>query len=111
MYVALWMALIFTLSSVPDLRSGFQPLWDLVLRKIAHAGEFAVLAWLVFRALRKHDVSLTIAGAWSVVVTVVYAASDEYHQTFVPGRNGSLLDVAVDSAGGLAGALIVMRRR
>ena len=49
--VVLWAAVIFAFSSVPDLGTGLGT-WDLVLRKIAHAGEFAVLGALLLRALR-----------------------------------------------------------
>lgn len=109
--VMAWMAAIFALSSVPDLRSGFQPLWDLVLRKFAHAAEYAILGWLLQRAFRQHAMSGTRASVLSIVVTAAYAISDEFHQTFVQGRRGALLDVITDSAGGLVGALLPLRRR
>ncbi|MEJ7824834.1 MAG: VanZ family protein [Solirubrobacteraceae bacterium] len=101
------MALIFALSATPDLSSGLGT-WDLVLRKIAHVAIFAVL-WL----------SLTRACQWRRPVTmtavaVLYAASDELHQTFVSGRHGSPLDVAIDAFGigaaVLAWALTARRR-
>jgi VanZ family protein len=41
------------------------------------------------------------------VVSVLYAASDEYHQTFVPGRNGTPVDVGVDAVGALVALLVV----
>ena len=107
--VVLWMALIFWLSSIPDLRSGFQPLWDLVLRKFAHAGEYAVLGWLSYRAFAINGVSRNRAVAYAVAIGVLYAASDEYHQTFVPGRNGAFLDASVDAWGALVGVLVRVR--
>jgi VanZ family protein len=94
--VLVWAALIFALSSVPDLGSGLGG-WDLVLRKIAHAAEFAVLGALLVRAVRM---------PWlAVVLGVLYAVSDELHQTLVPGREGSVLDVAIDAAGVLCGVV------
>ncbi len=101
------MALIFALSSVPDLRSGLPPLWDAVLRKLAHAGEYAILAWLFFRALRSQGVDSEFAAILGLVFSVVYAISDEVHQTFVPGRNGALLDVVIDALGASIAALVV----
>ena len=95
--VVLWAAVIFAFSSVPDLGTGLGT-WDLVLRKIAHAAEFAVLGALLLRALRDERAALA-AG-------VAYAVSDELHQHFVPGRVGSPLDVAIDAVGVAAGVLL-----
>ena len=92
--VVAWAALIFALSSVPDLGTGLGG-WDLVLRKLAHAAEYAVLGALLVRAL---------GGPWvAVALGVAYAISDEIHQSFVPGRAGSPLDVALDAVGVAAG--------
>lgn len=107
--VVIWMALIFTLSSIPDLRSGLQPLWDAILRKLAHATEYGILAWLFFRPLRRHGIDGGFAAILAVVLSVVYAVSDEFHQTFVPGRSGAGLDVVIDSLGASIGGLIVSR--
>ncbi|HEV2060408.1 MAG TPA: VanZ family protein [Solirubrobacteraceae bacterium] len=101
------MALIFALSATPDLSSGLGT-WDVVLRKIAHVAIFAVL-WL----------ALARAADWrrplvATVIAVLYAASDEIHQSFVAGRDGSPLDVAIDCVGiGLAALawLLTARRR
>jgi VanZ family protein len=98
--VVLWAAVIFAFSAVPDLGTGLGT-WDLVLRKIAHACEFAVLGALLMRALRDERAAFA-AG-------VAYAISDEVHQLFVAGRHGSPLDVAIDSAGVAAGVLLWRR--
>jgi VanZ family protein len=88
--VVAWAAVIFVLSSLSDLGTGLGT-WDLVLRKLAHTAEFALLGLLLARALRRDWVAIA-AG-------VAYAVSDELHQTFVPGRVGSPLDVAIDAVG------------
>ena len=88
--VVVWAGLIFALSSIPDLGTGLGT-WDLVLRKVAHAAEFAVLGLLLLRALGREVAALTLG--------IAYAASDELHQHFVPGRQGSVLDVLLDSVG------------
>ena len=98
--VVLWATVIFAFSSVPDLGTGLGT-WDLVLRKIAHACEFAVLGALLLRALRDERAALA-AG-------VAYAISDEVHQMFVPGRVGSPLDVAIDFVGIAVGVLLWRR--
>ena len=87
--VVLWGAVIFAFSSVPDLGTGLGT-WDLVLRKLAHAGEFAVLGALLMRAFATERAALALG--------IAYAVSDELHQHFVPGRVGSVLDVLIDAA-------------
>jgi VanZ family protein len=102
-----WAALIFAFSSVPDLGTGLGA-WDLVLRKLAHAVEFAVLGGLLARALAAPAVAVAVAAG------MLYAVSDELHQTLVPGREGSMRDFAIDAAGVLAGVVawhVVARRR
>lgn len=90
-----------------------------LLRKVAHFVEFAVLSVLLWRALAGRD-----AGEWrwktaglALLWTAVYAASDEFHQMFVPTRLASVKDVLIDTAGGAAALVItsvihrVVRRR
>jgi VanZ family protein len=84
------MAVIFFLSAQPDLNSGLGG-WDTVLRKIAHMAEFGLLWWLWRRALGH--------GGAAVVITLAYAATDEFHQHFVQGRHGSPVDWLIDAAG------------
>lgn len=98
--VALWAGLIFGLSSIPDLGTG-PGTWDLVLRKIAHAAEYAVLALLLLRAVERKGPAAAVA--------IAYAASDEIHQAFVPGRQAALRDVFIDAAGVLLGIYVVPR--
>lgn len=101
------MALIFFLSAQPDLNSGLG-VWDAIGRKIVHFAIFGGLWWLWDRALN-HDYPLIAAA-----ITVLYAVSDEYHQTFVEGRHGAPRDVLIDSAGVLAAWLLsrwLARRR
>ena len=86
------MAGIFFLSAQPDLNSGLG-LVDLVGRKVLHALEYGALWWLWLRALGFRRPFLAAA------IAIVYAISDEYHQTFVHGRHGSAADVGVDAAG------------
>ncbi|MBI4093311.1 MAG: VanZ family protein [Candidatus Kerfeldbacteria bacterium] len=107
--VVLWMAVIFTLSSIPDLKSGLQPLWDLILRKIAHVVEFAVLGWLTFRAFEVSGLPRTRAVVLAAVLSAGYAGTDEWHQTLVAGRHGAPIDAAIDLVGVLSG--LAIRRR
>ena len=98
--VVAWALLIFSLSSVPHLGTDLG-VWDTILRKLAHTFEYAVLGALLARALRRPGLAFVLA--------VLYAASDELHQTFVPGRHGSPVDVVIDSVGIALGILAWQR--
>ncbi len=92
--------MIFAFSSVAHLGTGLGT-WDLVLRKLAHFAEFAVLGALLMRAVDR---------LWlAVVVGSLYAMTDELHQAFVDGRVASPLDWTIDTAGVLAGVLLYAR--
>ncbi|MEI6674057.1 MAG: VanZ family protein [Verrucomicrobiota bacterium] len=79
-----------------------------LFRKCMHLTEFAVLAGLLWWALR--HTKGTAAGPWQwsdagqvLILVVLYAASDEIHQAFIPSRTGRFSDVLVDTAGGAIG--------
>ena len=78
---------------------------QLVVRKCAHLTEYAILAALLFRALRMFGVALLVAA--------VYAALDEFHQSFVASRTASPWDVGVDCVGAALGLVIcsLIRKR
>ena len=114
--LALWapplalMAVIFVLSAQPELSSGLGPV-DVVLRKLVHMAVYGLLVFLWWRALREVAPSRA-ALVLALVVSLAYAASDEYHQSFVEGRHGTPLDVAIDAAGmAVAAALVPARPR
>jgi VanZ family protein len=98
--VVLWAGLIFGLSSIASLGTGLGT-WDLVLRKLAHTMEYAVLGLLLMRALGSEPAAFA-AG-------VAYAVTDEVHQHFVRGRHGAAYDVAIDAFGVLLGVLTLRR--
>jgi VanZ family protein len=93
------MGLIFFLSAQPDLPHAPGPWFDTLLKKVGHALAFGTLAWLYLRALRGRFTAVTTLRLVSAGLAMLYAVSDEYHQTFVPGRKGRLFDVGVDTAG------------
>jgi len=128
--VLLWMVVIFSASS--DAHSYehssrlFEPLlhWlfpsmsqanvDIIhhiFRKCAHLTEYAILAMLLWRALH---VSKNQLPAWSwpkvggtLLLVFLFAASDEFHQSFVPTRTPLFSDVLIDTAGGAIGLLVL----
>ena len=103
--VAGWMALIFFLSSQPQLPSAPDPWADLIFKKGAHFTVYAVLAVLFRRGLPPSR----WIWALSWVLTLLYAASDEWHQSFVPGRHPQLTDVLIDVCGATTGLWIFWR--
>ncbi len=100
--VVLWAAVIFAFSSVPNLATDLG-VWDTILRKCAHASEYAVLAVLLFRALGRNRPAFLIGFA--------YAITDELHQAFVGGRHASPFDVSMDAAGLALGLLVLHATR
>jgi VanZ family protein len=109
--VVAWMALIFFLSSqsrLPDLSPSFS---DALQDILGHFLAYGALALLVVWALEAFGVSRP--ALWTLVVVLLYALSDEFHQSFVPGRHPDLFDIATDVAGALVALalLAVVRLR
>lgn len=77
------------------------------VRKAAHMTEYAILAVSVFFALTFWTNTEKMLYFFTVVISCVYAASDEFHQLFVPGRSGMPSDVLVDSLGVLAAVIVI----
>jgi VanZ family protein len=100
----LWMGAIFFLSDQP--KSGIPSFgfWDALIKKGSHFLAYAVLAYLALRVTS----GVKRPYLWAFLITALYAMSDEYHQTFIPGRNGTVMDVLIDSLGGLT-ALFSLR--
>lgn len=79
---------------------------QLIIRKFSHLSEYAVLATLLWRALRggtnlRLKMSILFAAAW--IACAVFAAGDEFHQSFVPSREASPIDVLIDIGGAFVG--------
>lgn len=128
-----WMAFIFHLYSQPAYQSNklsrqvtevivetiekvapeIASHWDLremnhFIRKNAHFISYSVLGALVMNALyQKGYRKVPLA----LLLCVLYAVSDEIHQTFVPGRGGNLIDVVLDSVGSLIGIGLYLKVR
>ena len=108
--VALWMSVIFALSAQSHLPSAPKPLLDLLMKKGAHFSGYAALALLVWRALEWR----WRAWIWAWLVAVLYAVSDEYHQSFVANRHPQATDVLIDACGAALALLVawlLLRRR
>lgn len=103
------MAVIFWFSAQPDLSTGLG-LADFIARKFVHAGEYALLCLLWWRALRTVMPGNRALLA-AVAISAGYGVTDELHQTTVTGRNGSPVDVLIDTLGASLAAALVYRRR
>lgn len=85
----------------------------LAFRKLGHVSEYFVFGGLLCRALRNRHTS---SGAFhrfsvSILITMVYAISDEWHQSFVPSRTASGVDVLIDTIGGICGHVVFLFAR
>jgi VanZ family protein len=100
----LLMAAIFVLSAQPDLGTDLGAV-DLVGRKLVHMTEYGLL-WLLWHG------ALRWRAPWvAAAIALGYAAADELHQTFVAGRHGTPVDVAIDGVGIAIAALLLHRAR
>ena len=129
----LWMSAIFLVSADQDsvshssriieplVRWLFPALSDaavgtsvLVARKCAHVTEYAFCAILIWRAVRQHGRQDRRPwnwheAKWALAIVFAYACTDELHQRFVPGRQGTFHDVLLDTLGGMFGLLVLWR--
>ena len=108
--VLLYVTLIFTLSSIQNLRiPDFPGLTD----KLVHAAEYGVLGFLMVRALRGTNVVATSvpAALIAVLVGLLVALADELYQAYVPGRISDPADYAVDALGLAVSAIVFLLLR
>jgi VanZ family protein len=102
----LLMGIIFLFSAQPSLDSGLGAI-DFAGRKLIHFAEFGLLCFLWWRLLRTSaDPGRAVLVAF--LLSSLFAASDEFHQSFVEGRSATAVDWAIDSAGA---ALVALRLR
>ncbi|MSU00233.1 VanZ family protein [Tissierella pigra] len=127
--VIFWMALIFYLSSQPVQQSNglskkitkvvvdtiekIVPKAELnpkrvnhILRKNAHFFAYLLLGILVMSMLKIAKVHITKAVILALIICIIYAISDEFHQLFVPGRGAQIKDVIIDTAGAITGIIL-----
>lgn len=94
-----WSGVIFAFSAMPTLPSATKIWWDYLLKKSAHITEYFILFLFTYKALKPR-----VKRPYLIAFTYcfLYAASDEFHQSFVPGRHPSPLDVGFDTIGATA---------
>lgn len=107
--VLLWAAFIFALSAQPSLPHPARlfNIADEVGDYASHAAAFAILAGLSWYALRAYSLRRPeTARLAALIFSALYAASDEFHQSFVPGRTASVWDWLADCVG--AGLMLIL---
>lgn len=98
---AVWAVFIFFFSSLPVVKTT-QIYWqDFVLKKTAHMIEYGVFAILIYRALKVSGIKKSNAALFAILAAVIYGATDEYHQSFTPGREPRVRDVVFDTIGAI----------
>jgi len=108
--VLLWMGAIFVLSAQSSLPRAPQEPLDLVLKKLGHFGEYAILGVLLLRALAPRTPPLGRPSRRrrlaAMALAAVYALTDEVHQSLVPARGPSVFDVGIDILGAAVGVTL-----
>ena len=115
-----WMCVIFYMSNQPanisdsqsfkvmsilgnfniDVNGIFGELANFVVRKCAHFLEYMILGFLIMNVVRMYYV-FKVSSIISILGVFLYACTDEFHQLYVPGREGAFRDVMIDTCGGL----------
>lgn len=80
----------------------------LVIRKSAHALIYSLLGFLLMGSFSLYELKSKTRLVVSLLIGLIYAASDEWHQTFVPGRSGKITDVAIDFGGLIIGICLML---
>jgi VanZ family protein len=109
----LFMAIIFIASSTTGSDIPNFGIIDFVVKKGGHLTGYALLGAAFFHAIGRENSARRRWIAIAAILVVLYAVSDEWHQSFTPGRNPSARDVFIDTIGGLLGitVLLVFRKR
>jgi VanZ family protein len=78
-----------------------------IIRKCGHLTEYFILSMLILRGIRAGEKGLYLRWVLiTILIVACYAALDEYHQSFVPGRTAAVGDVLIDTTGGIAAQLV-----
>src|SRR5271169_6978927 len=78
-----------------------------IIRKCGHLTEYFILSMLILRGIRAGEKGMHLRWALvTILIVACYAALDEYHQSFVPGRTAAVGDVLIDTCGGIAAQIV-----
>jgi len=108
----LMMSAIFAFSSIPSAEVPTFGVMDFIVKKGGHALGYGLLALAYLRGLKGKSRNILLRQifiAWALAT--LYSATDEYHQSFVPGRHPAVTDVLIDSAGAALALVLVYKYR
>jgi len=109
------MILIFIASATPGNEVPEFGNIDIFIKKGGHMAGYALLGIACFLAAYGDNKKIARSVILSLCVSIVYAASDEFHQSFTPGRSPSIMDVGIDTVGAIIGIgitiFIIKKRR
>ena len=95
----IWALVIFLFSNSPTIKTSDFYFWDFILKKTAHFSEYGIFSTLLYRALINSNVNKKSAMFVSVAISLIYAITDEIHQSYIPGRTPAVRDVLIDLTG------------
>lgn len=105
----LWALLIFTFSSLATVKTSEIYWQDFVVKKLAHLTEYAVLSFLIYRGLASSGFSKEESGFYAILLSVFYAFTDEFHQSFTRGREPTMRDIGFDGLGASLAVFLVFK--
>jgi VanZ family protein len=97
-----WALLIFLFSAYPTGRASEIHWKDFIVKKTAHVIEYGIFAALTYRGLISSGAKKANAGIYSILIALLYGLSDEFHQSYTPGREPRVRDVVFDTIGAIA---------
>ena len=97
--VVVWMSVIYMFSTMQTGTASAIVWSDFVVKKTAHLTEYGVLSLLIYRGLINSGFKKEEAAGMAVIASMLYGVSDEWHQSFTPGRMPKAYDVIFDTIG------------
>ena len=79
-----------------------------VIRKIAHFSLYALIGFLLMALFSTYNINEKNKIISTIIIGAIYAISDEFHQSFIPGRSGQVSDVFLDTLGVTVGGLFII---
>ena len=105
----LWGLVIFSFSSLQVGKSSEIYWKDFVVKKTAHLVEYAIFTILLYRAMVGSNVDKKKAIIISIIIAALYGLTDEFHQSFTPGREPRIRDVIIDTIGSAVGVTLFQK--
>lgn len=107
----LWMLIIFVMSSRPRFGVTHEYVFDFLIFKSLHIFEYFILYVLVARAIYKsNNITFKKSLIYAACFSFLFAVSDEFHQTLVPTREGTIRDIFIDTFGITTGFLLLSNK-